>query len=309
MSDIIQFPNVSQKLLKDIKQAEENRNYEQMYEYIEQYERQFELTEEIAMMKCRMLYETESYLELREEAIVLLKSGIQQYDTLMIYYVKSLIGLNQYFEAIEVINQIIDEVRDHKTRMALYPLKEFAKSKLIEDEKEVTKSLTDFNLLSMREQTNLLLKLIDNGHFQFKETIFYLLESQSHSYNMMSLMIEYLRFANCTQELMIEKYGIKTTIVPANLKGLEHTTLKEQVLPSVMESLENGAIHIAEEAHHIMNNHSILLYPFDIESLFDIESWVNAYECYFKNMLGIESELQNYDTFKFIQQLDLNGNS
>lgn len=127
MSDIIQFPNVSQKLLKDIKQAEENRNYEQMYEYIEQYERQFELTEEIAMMKCRMLYETESYLELREEAIVLLKSGIQQYDTLMIYYVKSLIGLNQYFEAIEVINQIIDEVRDHKTRMALYPLKEFAK--------------------------------------------------------------------------------------------------------------------------------------------------------------------------------------
>ena len=97
--------------------------------------------------------------------------------------------------------------------------------------------------------------------------------------------------------------------MPANLKGLEHTTLKEQVLPSVMESLENGAIHIAEEAHHIMNNHSILLYPFDIESLFDIESWVNAYECYFKNMLGIESELQNYDTFKFIQQLDLNGNS
>ncbi|SUL36165.1 Uncharacterised protein [Staphylococcus aureus] len=49
-----------------------------------QYERQFELTEEIAMMKCRMLYETGSFLELREETIVLLKTGIQQYDALMI---------------------------------------------------------------------------------------------------------------------------------------------------------------------------------------------------------------------------------
>ena len=80
--------NSSKKLYKDIKRAEQDQNYDLMYEYIVQYERQFELTEEIAMMKCRMLYETESFLELREETIVLLKTGIQQYDALMIYYVK-----------------------------------------------------------------------------------------------------------------------------------------------------------------------------------------------------------------------------
>ena len=90
--------NSSIKLYKDIKRAEQDQNYDLMYEYIVQYERQFELTEEIAMMKCRMLYETGSFLELREETIVLLKTGIQQYDALMIYYVKSLIGLGQYFE-------------------------------------------------------------------------------------------------------------------------------------------------------------------------------------------------------------------
>ncbi len=64
-------------------------------------------------------------------------------------YVKSLIGLGQYFEAVEVIHQIIDEVKDHKTRMALHPLKEFAKSKLIEDEKRLTQSLADFDTLSL----------------------------------------------------------------------------------------------------------------------------------------------------------------
>lgn len=52
MSDIIQFPNSSKKLYKDIKRAEQDQNYDLMYEYIVQYERQFELTEEIAMMNA-----------------------------------------------------------------------------------------------------------------------------------------------------------------------------------------------------------------------------------------------------------------
>lgn len=49
-----------------------------------------------------------------------------------------------------------------------------------------------------------------------------------------------------------------------------------------METLNDGALHIAEEAHHIMNNHSIMIYPIDIETLFETNKWINAYECYFK---------------------------
>ena len=304
MSDIIQFPNSSIKLYKDIKRAEQDQNYDLMYEYIVQYERQFELTEEIAMMKCRMLYETGSFLELREETIVLLKTGIQQYDALMIYYVKSLIGLGQYFEAVEVIHQIIDEVKDHKTRMALHPLKEFAKSKLIEDEKRLTQSLTDFDTLSMREQTHLILKLIDIGHFQFQETVLYILKSNTYSYNLISLMIEYLRFANCTQELTFEKYGMDVTFVPANLNGIEHTTIKDKVIPVVMNRLEDGALHILKEAQHIMNNHSILMYPIDIESLYTIDNWIDAYDVYFKQLIGIDINGCNNDTLQFIKSLD-----
>ena len=53
----------------------------------------------------------ELFLELREEAIILLKRGLNCYDDLMIYYIKSLNGLGQYYQAVEVINQIIDEVK------------------------------------------------------------------------------------------------------------------------------------------------------------------------------------------------------
>ena len=115
-----------------------------------------------------MLNQMSSFLELREEAIILLKRGLSCYDDLMIYYVKSLNGLGQYYQTVEVINQIIDEVRDHKTRMALFPLKEYAQSKLDEDRQMISSSLAKFEDYNSREQTALVLQLIDNGHYQFK---------------------------------------------------------------------------------------------------------------------------------------------
>ena len=89
-----------------------------------------------------------AYLELREEAIILLKRGFNCYDELMIYYIKSLNGLGQFNEAVEVINQIIDEVKNHKTRMELFPLKEYAISRLDEDRKALSSSLSDFGSLN-----------------------------------------------------------------------------------------------------------------------------------------------------------------
>ena len=76
-----------------------------------------------------------------------MKRGLSCYDDLMIYYVKSLNGLGQYYQTVEVINQIIDEVRDHKTRMALFPLKEYAQSKLDEDRQMISSSLQNSKII------------------------------------------------------------------------------------------------------------------------------------------------------------------
>lgn len=275
-----------------------------MYELFEQYESQFELDEALAIKKCDMLYQMRAFLELREEAIILLKQGLNKYDELMIYYIKSLNGLEQYYESVEVINQIIDEVRDHKTRMELFPLKEYAQSKLDSNHEQLTQSLAQFHQLNAREQTHVLLQLIDNGHYDFKETIHYLLSHSTFENNIVSLMIEYLRFAQSESIVTVTKYGTTVNIIPKELSGLEHTTLKSIILPKVIENLEDGAIHIVDEASHIMNNHSILLYPLNIESLFPIEDWIVAYDVYFKSMLGIDDNVVNQDVLSYIYQLD-----
>ncbi|TGV00008.1 hypothetical protein EN816_38920, partial [Mesorhizobium sp. M8A.F.Ca.ET.173.01.1.1] len=102
------------------------------------------------------------YLELREEAIILLKQGMSNYDDLMIYYVQSLNGLGQYFEVVEIINQIIDEVNDHKTRMELFPIKEFALSQIDKHNEHAAQMLQNFDTLTLKEQVNIMLTLIDH---------------------------------------------------------------------------------------------------------------------------------------------------
>lgn len=304
MSDIIPFPLSEKKLKEDIRKAELKQDFDKMYELFEQYESQFELDEALSIKKCDMLYQMGAFLELREEAIILLKQGLNKYDELMIFYVKSLNGLEQYYESVEVINQIIDEVRDHKTRMELFPLKEYAQSKLDSNREQLTHSLAQFNQLNTREQTHVLLQLIDNGHYDFKETIHYLLSHANVENNIISLMLEYLRFAQSETSVTITKYGTTVDIIPKDLSGLEHTTLKSIVLPKVIENLENGAIHIVDEASHIMNNHSILLYPLNIKTLFPIEDWIVAYDVYFKSMLGIDDSIAKQEILLYIYQLD-----
>ena len=55
MSDIIPFPQNNEKLIKDIKTFFEQEKYEQMYDAFMNYEREFELTTELALLKCEML--------------------------------------------------------------------------------------------------------------------------------------------------------------------------------------------------------------------------------------------------------------
>ena len=73
MSDVIPFPRSKEKLIREIKQSFNSNDLEQMYQLFEDFEEHFELDEQMALLKCAMLFKMEHYLELREEAIILLK--------------------------------------------------------------------------------------------------------------------------------------------------------------------------------------------------------------------------------------------
>ncbi|OIS58943.1 hypothetical protein [Staphylococcus equorum] len=289
MSDIIPFPRSKDKLIREIKQSFNNNELDQMYDLFEDFEKQFELDEQMSLLKCAMLYKMGHYLELREEAIILLKQGITKYDDLMVYYVKSLNGLGQYFEVVDVINQIIDEVNDHKTRMELFPLKEYALSQIDKHNAHATEMLRDFESLSLREQISTILTLIDHNQYRYQETVVNIINEIELAPNVVSIMLEYLRFAGYNQNIRVQKFGYTVEVNPNHLSGLEQTLFKIKIIPEVIKQMEDDAAQIVEEALHLMNNHAILLYPLDIESIASENEWIEAYTNYFKSMLGLES--------------------
>lgn len=289
MSDIIPFPRSKDKLIREIKQSFNNNELDQMYELFEDFEKQFELDEQMSLLKCAMLYKMGHYLELREEAIILLKQGITKYDDLMVYYVKSLNGLGQYFEVVDVINQIIDEVNDHKTRMELFPLKEYALSQIDKHNAHAAEMLRDFESLSLREQISTILTLIDHNQYRYQETVVNIINEIELAPNVVSIMLEYLRFAGYNQNIRIQKFDYTVEVNPNHLSGLEQTLFKIKIIPEVIKQIEDDAAQIVEEALHLMNNHAILLYPLDIESIASEDEWIEAYTNYFKSMLGLES--------------------
>ena len=89
-------------------------------------------------------------------------------------------------------------------------------------------------------------------------------------------------------------------VIPNELNGLEHTELKTQVIPRVIDKLENGALNIIDEAIHTMNNHAILLYPLNVFDLYTCDDWITGYDVYFKSMIGIQT---NEDSLKILNLL------
>ncbi|PTI80378.1 hypothetical protein BU064_01390 [Staphylococcus succinus] len=305
MSDIIPFPRSKEKLIREIKQSFNQNDFDRTYELFEVFEQQFELDEQMSLLKCATLYRMEHYLELREEAIILLKQGVTKYDDLMVYYVKSLNGLGQYYEVIEVIDQIMDEVNEHKTRMELFPIKEYALSQIDKDNEHAAQMLQRFATLSLREQINTMLTLIDHNQYRYTGSIVNLLQEMALAPNVICIMLEYLRFAGYNQSIRVQKYGHTMEVQPNQLSGLEQTVLKTKVLPAVVRQIEDDAAQIIDEAHHVMNNHAILLYPLDIESIASVDEWVNAYINYFKSMLGLEDLDTTNSVVSFIATIDL----
>ncbi|RIN28865.1 hypothetical protein [Staphylococcus succinus] len=305
MSDIIPFPRSKDKIIREIKQSFNQSDFDRTYELFEAFEQQFELDEQMSLLKCATLYRMEHYLELREEAIILLKQGVTKYDDLMVYYVKSLNGLGQYYEVIEVIDQIMDEVNEHKTRMELFPIKEYALSQIDKDNEHAATMLQRFETLSLREQINTMLTLMDHNQYRYTESIVNLLHEISLAPNVICIMLEYLRFAGYNQSIRVQKFGFTMEVQPSQLSGLEQTVLKTKVLPAVVRQIEDDAAQLMDEVHHVMNNHAILLYPLDIESIATVDEWVKAYINYFKSMLGLEDLDTTNSVVSFIATIDL----
>ncbi|MCO4328052.1 hypothetical protein MTQ89_05950 [Staphylococcus hyicus] len=306
MSEIIPFPKRKEIIERNIITNFDQENFEKVYDLFTDYEEAFELTSQLARLKCETLWALQSYLELKEEANILLSQGFQPYDTFMIYYVKSLFELKQYHAVIEVINQVIDEVNEHQTRLVFLPIKDQATAELNKRKDYLQHQLQKFFSLTTGEQTKLVLDLIDNHVYQYADTLAFYLNHESMDQRLITLILEYLTFAHYNQNVHIEKFGLCTDVQPNALKGVSHSSFKNKLMPQVIDWLEKDMPSLVSEAYVHLNTHNIALYPFEITTIDTFERWVSAYQIYFHSLTGqtLNKDEDLHDLVGFIKLLN-----
>ncbi|XXL52741.1 hypothetical protein ACSC1U_07930 [Mammaliicoccus lentus] len=267
MSDIIPFPKLKNQLITNIKTSMQDGEYDKAYESFETYEQHFEMDEQLSLMKCEVLKSCGHYLELREEASILLNQGHEQYDQVVIYFVESLFQLGQYQTVVEIINQIKDEAIDHATRMTLIPMQDLAKDKLEQRKLKASEILKAFKDTNFEEQVQLLIDLIDNHLGIFNLTLAQIIENEPLHPNVQSLILEYLRLGEWSAEVKFNKIDTNIAIVPTELSGIERTDFKINIIPKIIEQLEIDSPASIELSNSILNQHAILLYPIEFKSI------------------------------------------
>lgn len=287
MSELIPFPKMKEKLCLDIKRAVDDAQYEKAYDAFMTYEKHFELTNELALVKCHVLWELEAYLELREETHILVKQEFEPQDDLMLFHVKSLYALKQYQSVVGIVDQLFKNDVSHEMRMALLPLSDQAKRKLHERQEAMQVQLQQFDQLSVPQQTELILTLIEDGAYHFADTIAYLMTQDNIRTTLQSLMLEYLRFARYNQSIQLEMYGQQFEVIPAQLESFEATRFIDIIVPQIIELLEAEYPSLVQEAHVHLNAHNIAMYPIDITQIADDKTWVQSYFVYFEEMMGL----------------------
>lgn len=295
MTDIIPFPQNQSKLINDIKTSFKHEQYDEMYDLFMKYEKDFELDTDLALLKCEMLLRMEQYLELREEAIILLKQGFDAYNRLMVYYMTSLHGLGQYYECVNLFNQIIDQVKDHDIRMQLFPIKEDAQMQLNQNKKHYISKMSRFTTLTIDQQLYLLFDMMHEGQYGFAETFAEILNQERLHSHVQTIILEYLKKAQYQHEINFVKNNAEFNVVPKALPGLEYASFTQKVIPAVMQQFEDQfGSQMRSEISQMLQGFAIGIYPLEIEQEAPVDAWIDTFFNYIEDMLNLSESAEKH---------------
>ena len=310
MTDIIPFPQNQSKLINDIKTSFKHEQYDEMYDLFMKYEKDFELDTDLALLKCEMLLRMEQYLELREEAIILLKQGFDAYNRLMVYYMTSLHGLGQYYECVNLFNQIIDQVKDHDIRMQLFPIKEDAQMQLNQNKKHYISKMSRFTTLTIDQQLYLLFDMMHEGQYGFAETFAEILNQERLHSHVQTIILEYLKKAQYQHEINFVKNNAEFNVVPKALPGLEYASFTQKVIPAVMQQFEDRfGSQMRSEISQMLQGFAIGIYPLEIEQEAPVDAWIDTFFNYIEDMLNLSESAEKHmsePVLKWIHAIEQN---
>ncbi|UOB19849.1 hypothetical protein [Macrococcus armenti] len=309
MSDIIIFPKLQDHLRRQIKQAMKSARYEDAYDLFNALEKHFELSEDDQLLKLDCLYALASYLELREEASILLNQGHPAYNKIVPYFIECLIHYKQYQTVIELIDALRQENVDHKLLMTLMPFYDEASEGLATRRKVSRHFIQTFKDDDKDAQCTLIIKLIQSEDFAYQVSFIHILESSTLHPVVITFILQYLMMANNESSVKVHKLSMSKSVKITHLTRLEQTPF-QNIMNQVETRIEEIMPSVKPHVSMLMKQHQLIMYPFESE-YFDASEMevVAAYTHFILNLFGFEQsdDLGNspsIDIMSKIEQLE-----
>ena len=250
-----------------------------------------------------MLYETLLRAnrpgELVDYALEQMNNGDGDYETHMVYMLQALSDMGNYEEVLEFSSHLLEEPIPQGFRVDILSLRQNAANKLrgMLAEMEPVIGKDEFHKMNLFQQLEFVEKIAETHDITYMNLIMEAFKETERN-ELQTAMLLYLRSVRANGTLTIEKCGVTMTAKPSGLSSLEEYFIVKDVLPKVLDEVEQFNPSFTEAATELIMGHAIYMYP--VQPEFTAEAVVKAYAERMEDMLGMpasygaEPEVKNW---------------
>lgn len=246
-------------------------------------------------MYYESLDDVKDYQGIIDYALLMMNEGRGDYQLHMIELLKALYAAERYYDVINFADQLMEENISQGFRMDVANERHKAKLKL-EAQVEETDNLyhsnaadIHFEEMSKGEILQFLGVITDEEDSRFEDKVVHFLKDVE-SPELVTFMLLYLKSIHYREEVEYQSSEGTEKTVPDTLPQLEDLKLIQEVLPEVVDDLEQNAPEMVEEVKMLLTSHAI--YSFPQES--NLKGWelTRAYLFYIYSLINIESGIE-----------------
>ncbi|GGB03853.1 hypothetical protein ERX37_01455 [Macrococcus hajekii] len=293
MSDIIPFPGLAAGLSRQLEHFVTEQDYESAYETLLELERHAELSERQQLVKLDVLHKLESYLELREEASIMLNQGHPNYEETVYYFLLSLYELTQYQTVIELIDALRNEDINHRLKMKLLPLYDQSRHRKNEREKNASSEIERFLDWPADRQQQFILQLMNEHNLIYASTFAELLKSPLHPV-VQTLLIQYIQLTGQHEIVTLHKLEQSISFNIGEVAAIDEQPLLHDVMPIVIDWFDNNMPDVTAAVTSWLKHQAMIIYPLSFHIGIEEIPAQNVAECYIYAALSMFSMEEIY---------------
>ncbi|MCA1031956.1 tetratricopeptide repeat protein [Bacillus timonensis] len=300
-TNIIQFPNLKDRLLDKGMNEIQNRNYKQALSLLLQAEQLDQEHSEIKIGLVVCLLELGELEEAKAICKKMLKEDLGDYFHVLEIYLTILLQLSQYEEVQQTIEAVIEEgtVPQHYEE-SFKKMLEFSTKINVGGKEDYDNQLEDSHSLTInidklfqdesniKEQWNIIQSLKERNIRKYVPELAEFLKGKNYHPVLKTMILHLLIENEVNSEITVNKFDQTLTVIPSDLSPLTEGDFIQKVIKILEDKIGHENPSLFEVMKEILIRHLYVLFPFNPEND-NAELWACALHVYGCELHGIEA--------------------